>query len=132
MSDRRLEALEEMRERQAKTVERKARLSRFEDILNRTLPYEQVVNDPHWNVYANDLKEWIDGALVVANDLAGQLTHADKILTTDQVTAIRLKVVEQRAKADAWAQALAKPMQMVADREQLEDDLRKEPTAQHA
>lgn len=132
MSDRRLEALEESRQRLAKTADHKARLSRFDDILNRTKPYEQVVNDPNWNVYANDLKNWMDEARAMANELSGQLTNADKILTADQVVAIRLKVVEQRAKADAFALALAFPQQMVKDREQLEDDLRKEPTATHA
>lgn len=126
------EDVQAIRERQREAIERKGRYARFEQMLEAAKPYEQLVHDPTWNTFANDLNGWMTAAREQANVLAAQLTDPNKVLTSDQVVALRIKIAALRAEADAYGKALAFPMRIVADKEKVEEDMRHEATSQHA
>ena len=121
-----------LRERHKQQDERSNRLTWFDRIFTETRPYEQLVNDPAWNIYANDLSGWLKASQDQANVLAAQLTDATQLLTSDQVTALRIRVANLRGEVAAWMKAFAWVEHMVKEKNKLEDDLRQEAISQHA
>lgn len=126
------EDVEAVRAKQRESLERKGRLAKFEQMVESARPYERLVSDPAWNPYVNDLTGWMAKAQEQANVLAGQLTDPNKVLTADQVVALRIKIAALRAEADAYAKAIAIPTKMVAEKEKLEDDMTRELGGVHA
>lgn len=124
--------VDEARDRARQSKERTDRLATFEAIQNRARPYEQLINDPHWNPFVNDLTQWRDEARTRANVLAGQLTDPGKFLTADQVVALRMNIAALRAEADAYEKAMAIPRHRVEEKEKLEEVMQREVTSHHA
>lgn len=124
--------VDEARDRARQSKERTDRLATFETIQVKARPYEQLINDPHWNPFVNDLTQWRDDARARANVLAGQLTDPGKFLTADQVVALRMNIAALRAEADAYEKAMEIPKHRVEENEKLEEVMQREVTSHHA
>lgn len=123
--------VEEARDRARQSKERTDRLATFETIQTKARPYEQLINDPHWNPFVNNLTQWRDNARSRANVLAGQLADPGKFLTSDQVVALRMNIAALRAEADAYEKAMAIPKHRVEEKEKLEEAMQREVTSHH-